>query len=318
MPTTRRRFLALPFAGALLAACGGGGSSSSGDAVVVKNSSDWTPVILTSEQVVGDNRFVLGVLDKNNTPVVDAKVHLTFFDLTSGQTVKKAEMDAPSRVPARDAQLSEQIVHIHPDGTRHIHTNQTDAVGFYVAEDVRFDKAGNWGVQVDLDSQTPKLKGSSRVAFNVLDKGITPAVGSPAPRSRNKTVNDVSDISEIDSSADPSPDMHTSTIADAIAAHRPVLVLFAVPGYCTSSLCGPEYEIMHKLFPDWKDRAEFIHVEFYKNPGSPDRTPVEVTTEWNLTTEPWFFVIDKDGIISAKFEGPATLAELEDALTKVV
>jgi hypothetical protein len=112
--------------------------------------------------------------------------------------------------------------------------------------------------------------------------------------------------------------MHTSTIADAISAGRPILVLFAVPGYCTSSLCGPEYEIMHKLFPRYRDRAEFIHVEFYQDPGNPERKPVDVTLEWHLTTEPWFFVVDKNGIISAKFEGPATLDELEDALKKVI
>jgi hypothetical protein len=317
MPTSRRTFLALPFVGALLAACGGGSNSDSGT-VLVKNAQDWTPVILTTEQVVGDNRFVLGILDKNNTPIVDAGVHLTFFDLNSGSPVRRFEADAPSRVPARDAGLTEQIVHIHPDGTKHIHVNQTDQVGYYITESVKFDKPGTWGVQVDMTSDKPKLKGGYRVGFTVLEKSITPALGSPAPRSRQKTVNDVTDISEIDSSANPSPDMHTVTIADAIAAHRPVLVLFAVPGYCTSSLCGPEFEIMKKLYPQYKDRAEFIHVEFWNNPGSADRTPVDVTKEWSLSTEPWFFIVDKGGIISAKFEGPATLDELAQALNKVV
>ena len=315
MPTSRRAFLMLPFAGAILAACGGGGNS---DTVVVKNDSDWTPVILTTEQVVGPNRFVLGVLDANNAPVVDAKVHLKFFDRNGPSPVQKFEMDAPSQVPARDAGLNEQIVHIHPDGTKHVHVNQTDSVGYYIVESLTFDKSGNWGVEIDLDAPKAKLSGAKRVAFNVIDKSITPAIGSAAPKSRNKTVADVKDISEIDSSANPSPDMHTMTIADAVASGKPTLVLFAVPGYCSSSLCGPEFEIMKKVAPGYSGRANFIHVEFYKDPGSPDRQPVDVIKEWSLTTEPWFFVIDSRGIISAKFEGPATLDELDQALKKVV
>jgi hypothetical protein len=315
MPTSRRKFLALPFAGAVLAACG---SSKSNDTVLVKNDASWTPVILTTEQVVGPNRFVLGLLDTNNVPIVDAKVQLTFFDLNSGQPVQKFQANAPSRVPSRDANLTEQIVHIHPDGTKHIHTNQTDAVGYYIVESVTFDESGNWGVQVDMDSSKPKIKGTNRLGFNVIAQGLTPAVGSSAPRSRNKTVADVTDISEIDSSADPSPPFHTMTIADSIASGKPTLVLFAVPGYCTSSLCGPEFEIMKKVAPSYDGKANFIHVEFYKNPGSADREPVDVIKEWSLQTEPWFFVIDSHGIISAKFEGPATLDELDQALKKVV
>src|SRR5437773_4128736 len=114
MTTSRRRFLAFPFVAALVAACGGKSQDST---VVVKSDADWTPQIITTEQVVGSNRFVLGVLDKTDRPIVDGKMHLTFFDLTTGSAVKTAEMDAASRVPARDAGLNEQIVHIHPDGS---------------------------------------------------------------------------------------------------------------------------------------------------------------------------------------------------------
>jgi hypothetical protein len=75
---------------------------------------------------------------------------------------------------------------------------------------------------------------------------------------------------------------------------------------------------MRKLYADYEGEAEFIHVEFYENPGSTPRVPVPTAREWNLPTEPWFFVIDADGIIRAKFEGPASLAELDSALQQVV
>ena len=248
MTTNRRAFLSGVFGlGALLAGCGGG-EDEDPNTIIVKPQ-DFTPVIATSEQVVGPNRFVVGLLDKNNAPIVDAKVHLTFFDLGGQAAVRKSETDAQSVVPARDAGLTEQVSHTHSDGTKHVHVNAGDDVGVYVAN-VTFEKVGNWGVEVSVDSSKPKLKGSQRIAFNVIEKGVTPLVGSPAPRTRNLTAADVADITEIDSSASPAPELHQTTIADAIAAGRPALVLFAVPGFCDSRFCGPEYEIYEEAVPE--------------------------------------------------------------------
>jgi hypothetical protein len=36
--------------------------------------------------------------------------------------------------------------------------------------------------------------------------------------------------------------------------------------------------------------------------------------QWHLQTEPWVFVIDRRGIITAKFEGPTTAAEIVPAI----
>ena len=96
------------------------------------------------------------------------------------------------------------------------------------------------------------------------------------------------------------------------------IILFAAPGYCTSRMCGPEYEIMKKLFNESKGKnVNFVHVEFYSDPATPQRRPVAAASEWNLRTEPWFFVVDAQGKISARFEGPTGLNELEEALQKV-
>jgi hypothetical protein len=40
--------------------------------------------------------------------------------------------------------------------------------------------------------------------------------------------------------------------------------------------------------------------------------------EWRLDTEPWVFVVDRKGIIRAKFEGLVTVRELEAALQQVI
>lgn len=313
--TTRMRWLTVLLVLPLLAACSGGEEKF--PQVMRVQERDLLPQIVNSELVVGQNRFVLGILTERGLPLVDADVHLSFYDLSGERPQKKFELPAVSRVPAREAGLTEQIEHIHADGTRHIHVNVGEEFGVYTAQ-VTFDRAGDWGVEIRVRSKDPRIDRTLPVRFNVLERGNTPAIGSPAPRSRNLTVYDVEDISQIDSSARPSAEMHTTTIADAIAAGRPALVLFAVPGYCSSRLCGPVLEIMRKIYPRYRDRVEFIHVEFYKNPGSSQRTPVETVREWNLRTEPWFFLIDSQGLIAAKFEGPVSVQELEDALAAVL
>jgi hypothetical protein len=317
---TRAVQLAIPFimlASLALVACSSGGNANPKfpEEIILKDG-DIQPVLANSELTVGPNRMAFGILDKDSVPIVDAKVHLTFYDLNDNQSVKKFEMDAVSRVPARDAGLAEQIEITNPDGSKRTQFNAGEEVGVYTAA-VTFDRAGDWGLKIEVNSTKPKVKKTILPRFNVIERAFTPPVGSPAPRSRNLTVRDVSDLSIIDSSAKPSPEMHTSTIADAIAAGKPTLVLFAVPGFCESRLCGPELEIMRKLYPKYRDKAEFIHVEFYKDPGSPTKVPVDAAREWNLRTEPWFFFIDNKGIISYKIEGPASLQELDEQMQRI-
>jgi hypothetical protein len=48
--------------------------------------------------------------------------------------------------------------------------------------------------------------------------------------------------------------------------------------------------------------------------GQPDR-PAPLFRAWGLASEPWVFVIDREGIIRARLgEGPACASEIEDAL----
>jgi hypothetical protein len=269
--------------------------------------------LVYSEMVVGRNRFVIGLLDIENRPIVDARVRFKFYDLNGPQPEARFEAEGVSRVPARDAGIEEQVVHIHADGSRHVHVNVSDEVGVYTAW-VEFDRPGVWGVEISMQSKDGKLKETLRPRFTVLPAGQTPAIGQPAPKSRQRLLVDVDSIEQIDSAANPEPDFHRMTVAEAVEAGRPALVFFAVPGYCDSRFCGPEYEIMRKLLDKHRGRLEFMHIEFYKVPGSPERQPVDAVAEWGLRSEPWFFLIDSNGLIAAKFEGPTSFEELEEAI----
>jgi len=298
----------------LLSACGGGGGKKFADTVVIGND-DIRPELISTELVTGTNRFAFALIAPDGSLIIDAKVHMTFYYLVDGDEEKRFEADAISAVPARDAGIDETIPHVHADGTVHIHANVGEQVGIYTAV-VAFPEPGRWGVELKVD--TGERKETIDPSFSVGTQSTTVPIGTDAPHSINRTVDDVDDLSLIDSSATPSEEMHTETIAHAIESGRPVLVLFAVPGYCTSQLCGPELEIMRKLYPQYRDRMSFIHVEPYEVPSSPDHVLVQAAKDFGLQTEPWFFVIDAQGKVAMKFEGPTSRQELVNALDAVV
>jgi hypothetical protein len=67
----------------------------------------------------------------------------------------------------------------------------------------------------------------------------------------------------------------------------------------------------------------FVHVDIYDNPheikGDLSRGVVSPSVkEWGLSSEPWIFIIDDLGLVSAKFEAFTTREELEHAIRNVL
>lgn len=249
-------------------------------------------MVVASQLAVGLDRVPIGVLD-HNTPVTDALVHVRAFDLTRTSDQPKVEAEAPFRGEG------------------------LEGLGLYVAW-LRLDTAGPW-----LAAITVQRPGVSPVtvpaSFRVLAAATVPAVGQPAPRSKNPTVNDVPDLSYIDS-GNPPDDMHSISIADAIAQHRPTLVVFATPAFCESATCGPQVHAVQLLEHSYRDRLTFIHVEIYRDfkPDPSKRHLTRTVLEWRLDTEPWVFLIDARGIISAAFEASTASDELRQAVNQML
>jgi hypothetical protein len=249
------------------------------------------PVVPATDLAVGPNRFTLGLLGPTAgsaapVPLPDAQLTLTFYHPIE-----------PRAVP-RSGPLTPQYRYV-ADRTR----------GLYVVQ-VDFDEPGDWGVDVrGTAGGRPLVPAGAR--FQVKARSDTPAVGAPAPRSHNPTRHDVEDIRRIDSGATPN-DMHEVSIAGAIDQGRPLVVLFASPGFCVTQTCAPQLGEVQRLKGAYGDRASFVHVEIFKDPAT--RTPFETVTEWGLTSEPWTFIVDRQGVVAAKFEGSAPYAELESGL----
>jgi hypothetical protein len=279
-----KRILTLLGIGLLLAGCGGGSASDQ-----PTPTSGLEGQIVATEVLVGHGvRFPVGILE-HNTPVNDAHVHIRTFFLGTNGAESKGEADAQFR----------------GDGLQ--------GAGVYVAH-LDFDTAGSWGAEITASRPTG-AHGVIRLSFNVLAQSVVPAPGQPAPRSHNPTVADAPDASYIDS-GNPPDDMHQVSIADAIGQHKPTLVVFASPAFCTSRICGPEVQVVQSLEPNYRDRLTFIHVEIYTNfkPDPAKKQLAQTVLDWRLQTEPWIFLIGKDGVIRDRFEGPTAVDEVRDGI----
>jgi hypothetical protein len=204
--------------------------------------------------------------------------------------------------------------HAHADGTQHAHAGGTEVRGLYVTQ-VHFPRAGEWGVELHV-RQGNGPDDSVRLAVTVQETSPTPALGSPAPRSRNLIASDVPTLREIDTSPQPDRRLHQNRIADAIAQGMPQLIVFATPQFCLSRMCGPVVEIVRTLLPTYDQRVAFTHQEIWQDFATRHMFPT--VQEWRLQTEPWIFIVDGQGIIRAKFEGLVAPQELATALHQVL
>ena len=59
--------------------------------------------------------------------------------------------------------------------------------------------------------------------------------------------------------------------------------------------------------------VRFIHVEVFQG-NDPTKGYNRWMRQWGLTTEPWTFLVGRDGRIKAEFEGPVSTGELAAAV----
>ena len=253
---------------------------------------DLTPVLASSELALGRNRFAIGLIDPQNQPITAGQVHLEFFKLNGQAAEKRSEADAMFR------------------------TLELQNKGIWVAG-ANFDTTGPWGAQVTLTPDGAAAK-VARLNFQVRDKFSAPGYGDPAPRSASLTMQDVGGDGSKLCTHQPPCGLHDSSIADALQpAAKPLVVAFATPAFCTSALCGPELDTVLKLHDAYANRVNFIHVEIYQYPFEQQHT-AKTVDEWHLPSEPWLFMVDRDGVVRDRFEGSAPLEEIEPSVQALV
>jgi hypothetical protein len=304
----------------LLAACGGGegngGEGASSETTTTKPAI--SAIVAGYDMAVGPPaRFIVGVVNPDEGPVGYGTVDLRFFYLgkgdaadeaTPGPTATGRYLPLPGSPPA-------------PAGAdKPVYLKETER-GVYAA-DVAFDRDGFWGVAVTADLDKPE---TATATFKVQPSHSVPAPGDPALPSDNLTLETPgASPAAIDSRAGggdpvPDPDLHRTTVKQALDAGRPVVLVISTPTFCVSEFCGPVTDMVGELAAEYADRASFIHIEVWKDfeAKALNDTAKDWIARGDDINEPWVFLIGADGKIAARWDNVATRVEIEPLLQKL-
>ena len=114
-------------------------------------------------------------------------------------------------------------------------------------------------------------------------------------------------------------------MADALAAKKPFVLVFATPKFCQTKTCGPTLDKVKPVAAAHPD-VTFINVEPYQLEDVDGQLQPKLDAKGNLRrsrrrppssslTEPYVFVVGADGKVKASFELVFTPEEIEAALT---
>lgn len=190
---------------------------------------------------------------------------------------------------------------------------QADAQNVYVAT-VDTPKPGKyWLLAQPVGSKAIQALGD----MVVRKHPVAPAVGEKAFPSLNPTLRPGAKPSTVTTAEPPDRELLRTTVAAAMAAKRPFVVTFATPQYCQTRTCGPVVQVVQSVAREWQGAGiDFIHIEIYEG-NDPSRGVNRWVDEWKLPTEPFTFVVDRNGVIRQRFEGAFGAEELERAVRKV-
>lgn len=266
------------------------------------------------------SRLLVGLFTGDELFVSYGTVDMSFAFLGEGQASATPE---PGPSATGKFLLVPETESLADPPERPIATPASRGRGVYAAQ-VNFDRPGFWEVTVRAD-----VEGRGQLvatgAFEVLEEHRVPAPGERAPKTDNLTrASTDAPRAAVDSRWGngeplPDPELHTTTIANAIRAHRPALIVFSTPVYCVSRFCGPITDMVQDLARDYGDRAEFIHVEIWRN--FENSVINRGAADWLLRDddlrEPWVFLIGRDGVIDQRWDNVATRQEIEPFLKRL-
>lgn len=251
-----------------------------------------------SVYTVGRNRLAFGVFDPKSGFVYGK----TAVYVADGPKAKaRGPFPAPADLLVTDPAFRSQTAASEDDPFAAVYDTQ-----------VTFTRPGTQAVLV-VTQVNGKLAGAG-TQLNVLApaRDAIPREGERPPAIHTDTVASADgDIESIDTRLPPD-DMHGVDFADVIGK-KPVALLFATPALCASRVCGPVVDIAAQLKASYGDRMAFIHQEVYvDNEVSKGLRPP--LRRFNLKTEPWLFVFDRSGRVTARMEGSFGFNAFERAL----
>ena len=254
--------------------------------------------LASSVFTVGDNRLAFGTIDEQGQFA---------FGRTAVYVARRAGAPARGPYPApADLLVTEPAFRSQQAAT------EGDPFAAVYAARVPFESPGRHAILTVTQAGDRTVAATGSVEVTTPADDPIPDVGERAPRVDTDTLESAEgDVAAIDTRQPPS-DMHARSFA-RVAGDKPAALLFATPQLCQSRVCGPVVDVALQLKERYGDRVEFIHQEVYRD-NDPNLGIREPLARFNLRTEPWLFVTDSDGRITARLEGSFGLAAFEEAL----
>lgn len=305
---------------ALVTGCGGGTDQGSAPSLSVSDPDGLQAAVASFDLSVGsDRRFLVGLFAADRQVVAHGEVELAFRFLGGRDEAGSAQPQPGPRARARFLALpgTEQPEPLPAAPTL---VSGAGVRGVYAAT-VDLDRAGFW--EVDVAATVDGQESTATTAFEVLADSQISQPGEPAPASENHTVDSPPEVprAAIDSrfavGGVVEPTLHRTTVAGALAAGRPVVVVISTPVYCRSQFCGPVTELVEDLAAQYGDRAEFVHLEVWRDFEAQEVNAA--AAEWILAdgapgNEPWVFLVGADGVIDARYDNVVDEADLRARL----
>jgi hypothetical protein len=188
---------------------------------------------------------------------------------------------------------------------------EADATHIYVAE-LDLPEPGTYWLLAEPEGGSDKVQALGNV---VVAKGPEPAIGDAAPRSETPTIASTGgDFSQLTTRVPPDEILLQHSVAESLDAKVPFVVTFSTPKFCASRVCGPVVDVVEEVARRFEDSdVRFIHVEVFED-NDPANEYNRWMKQWGLRTEPWTFVVGRDGRIVERYEGVVSVLELEAAV----
>jgi hypothetical protein len=155
---------------------------------------------------------------------------------------------------------------------------------------------------------------AAAVALTLSRSDPTVAPGERVPAIDTPTGSTPAELDAIDT-RDPHDGMHEVSLKDALAQHRPIVLLFATPKLCASRVCAPVTDVAEWVRHEYGGRVIFIHNEIYRGNDLNKGFRPEVKA-FNLPSEPFTFVIAPNGRVAEQLQGPFDAGELRAAIAR--
>jgi hypothetical protein len=256
-------------------------------------------VALASSQLdVGRNRLAFGVIDQQGQPV---------YGPTAVYVAR-----TPSRKALGPFLAPADVLLTLPRYRSKQAAVAGDPFAAVYAAQVPFTHAGRWSVLVTTLTGGRLTANTSAVDVSTDAADPIPRVGQRAPLVKTDTMADArGDVANIDTRIPPD-DMHKVSFSDVVGK-KPVALLFSTPQLCQSRVCGPVTDIAVQMEAKYGRRMTFIHQEVYKD-NNPSKGLREPLVQFHLRSEPWLFVVNRHGRITARLEGSIGVRAFDQAV----